>query len=171
MGQTPILVFAYGSNMSLARIRARCPSAKVRGVAELGGHELRWHKSSKDGSGKCDIVSNPASDMTVFGVLYEIQGDDKAALDRAEGKGFGYEEIDIEVLLGAEKVAAKAYRATNTNPALRPYSWYRALVIAGAREHGLPAPYLAHLEAIVADEDPDRERHGENMRLIAEARA
>lgn len=165
------ITFAYGSNMPTARIRDRCPSARSLGVAELRGHELRWHKASKDGSGKCDIVASEAPDASVFGVLFEIAGDEKPALDRAEGKDFGYEEIERDVLCGQKQVKAKAYRATNTDPALQPYTWYRALVIAGAREHGLPAPYVAQLEAVAANDDPDRERHDKSMALIEGAEA
>lgn len=156
--------FAYGSNMPVARLRERCPSARAIGIAELPGHELRWHKRSRDGSSKCDIVASDAA--SVFGVLYEIANGEKSALDSAEGLGAGYEEIEIEVLCGGDPVTAKAYRATDTDPARRPYTWYRALVIAGAKEHGLPAPYIAGLESVPADHDPDHARHDRNMALI-----
>lgn len=156
--------FAYGSNMPAARLRERCPSARAIGIAELPGHELRWHKRSRDGSGKCDIVASDTASM--FGVLYEIANDDKRALDSAEGLGAGYEEIEIEVLCGGHPITAKAYRATDTDPALWPYTWYRALVIAGAKEHSLPASYIARLESVPANQDSDRTRHDRNMALI-----
>lgn len=162
------LTFAYGSNMPRSRIQARCPSARALGAAELCSHKLQWHKLSRDGSGKCDIVASDSPGTSVFGVLYEIANEDKPALDRAEGKGAGYEEIEIDVLCGQETVRAKAYRATNIDPALKPYTWYRALVIAGAKEHGLPAPYIANLETVLVDEDEDRTRHEKNMCLIGE---
>lgn len=165
------VAFAYGSNMPTARIRERCPSARSLGVAELRGHELRWHKASKDGSGKCDILASAAPDASVFGVLFEIAADEKPALDRAEGLGNGYAEIEIDVLCVQELVKAKAYRATNTDPALKPCTWYRALVIAGAKEHGLPAPYVARLESVCANDDLDLERHRKNMALIEGALA
>lgn len=166
MNADSFVSFAYGSNMPIARLRERCPSARAIGIAELPGHELRWHKRSIDGSGKCDIVAVDAPNASVFGVLYEISVREKAALDTAEGLGAGYEEIEIKVISGDSPVTAKAYRATNTDPALRPYTWYRALVIAGAIEHGLPAPYIAGLESVPADEDVDRPRHDRNMALI-----
>lgn len=162
--------FAYGSNMPAARLRERCPSARAIGIAELPGYDLRWHKRSSDGSGKCDIVFSDAG-VSVFGVLYEIAAAEKADLDRAEGLGYGYEEIDIKVHCGGEPLTAKAYRATDTDSALRPYTWYRALVIAGAKEHRLPAAYIAGLESVPADEDADRTRHEERMALIEGGRA
>ncbi|KRD72067.1 gamma-glutamylcyclotransferase family protein [Ensifer sp. Root278] len=168
MSADRFITFAYGSNMPTARIRERCLSVQSLGVAELRGYELRWHKKSKDGSGKCDIVQTDRPDASVFGVLYEIASNEKAGLDKAEGLGAGYDETEIEVFRGADRLRAKAYVATTTDPALTPYSWYRALVIAGAKEHRLPADYIASLEAVPANEDLDRERHAKNMALIGE---
>jgi len=136
MSKEHFIAFAYGSNMFSARLRERCPSARAVGTAELSGHELRWHKvSKKDGSGKCDVVASETSDSSVLGVLYEIPVDEKSGLDRAEGLGAGYEENEVEVLCGGRSIIAKAYRATNIDATLRPNTWYRALVIAGAKEH------------------------------------
>ncbi|MBP7701868.1 MAG: gamma-glutamylcyclotransferase [Phenylobacterium sp.] len=103
--------------------------------------------------------------------VLSLAASEKAPLDRAEGKGFGYDEIEVEVLSGTNPVRAVTYQATNTDPALRPYTWYRALVIAGAKEHGLPASYIAGLESVPADEDSSRARHDEHMALIEGVRA
>ena len=158
--------FAYGSNMPTTRLRERGPSATLVGVAKLKGYELRWHKRSRDGSGKCDIVPATSPEARVLGVLYRIAEYEKRNLDRAEGLGHGYAEIDIEVLCDGTPIAAKAYQATDIDHSLRPYSWYRALVVAGAREHRIPEDYIALLEAVATQEDPDRTRHAMNMRLI-----
>ncbi len=167
-----IITFAYGSNMPTARIRERCPSANALGVAELRGHELRWHKvSKKDGSGKCDIVKSDVEGASVFGVLYEISSGDKSALNRAEGLGHGYDEVQIAVLHNGAEITVAAYKATKTNPAILPYTWYKALAVFGAREHGLPAAYIALLEAAPATEDPNRKRHDKKMRLITGGQA
>lgn len=166
--RTTFRTFAYGSNMLSARLKERCPSAQPLGVAQLPGHELRWLKRSTDGSGKCDVVSVD-SDHAVFGVVYEIAANDKAALDRAEGLGHGYEQKDATVILNGGAVTVSIYFATETEPALKPYTWYKALVVAGAKEHGLPTPYIASLEAIEALEDPDRARHDRNMRMVSAA--
>ncbi len=154
--------------MLSARLKERCSSARPLGVARLPGHELRWHKTSTDGSGKCDVVPGNV-DHTVFGVVYEIDANQKAALDRAEGLGHGYEKKDATVILNGGAVTVSIYFATKTDPALKPHAWYKALVVAGAKEHGLPTPYIASLEAIEASEDPDRARHDRNMRMVSAA--
>ena len=171
MGTDHFITFAYGSNMPTTRIKARCPSARALGVAELPGYELRWHKKSKDGSGKCDIVPTAQPGVSVFGVLYEIAGGEKTDLDRAEGLGLGYDESEIEVHQGAVRLNVKAYVAAATDPTLKPYSWYRDLAIAGAKEHGLPDHYIARLEAVPAEKDANQKRHDENMALIGEVLA
>lgn len=166
MSADTFVTFAYGSNMPVARLHKRCPSARAIGIAQLPGHELRWHKRSIDSSGKCDIVAVDTPHASVFGVLYEIAAHQKTALDKAEGLGAGYEEIEIEVLCDGNPVKATAYQATNTDSTLRPYTWYRALVISGAKEYGLSASYIAGLESSPADEDTDLARHDSNMALI-----
>ena len=160
-----ILVFAYGSNMLSSRIQERCPHARAVGVAGLPGHELAWHKRSKDGSGKCDVVTGDA-DATVFGVVYAVPRQEKGRLDQAEGLGHGYAESRTTVLLNGVAQDVVMYRATDVDPKLRPYTWYHAIVVAGAREHGLSPDYIDRLQATDAKEDPDRERHARNMALV-----
>lgn len=149
MNARRVHTFAYGSNMLSARLKERCPSARALGVAKLPGYELRWHKRSRDGSGKGDIV--PSDDShAVFGVVYEIDASELPALDRAEGRGCGYDRRDLQVILNGKRVTVWAYVATATDSALKPYAWYKAMVVAGAKEHGLPAPYIANLEVVEA---------------------
>lgn len=171
MSAQSFLTFAYGSNMPTARLLKRCPSATPLGVAELPGYELRWHKRSSDKSGKCDIVKSDIVGTRVYGVLYQIASTEKTLLDRAEGVGAGYAEIDVQVHFNGTAMMAKAYQATSTGAGLKPYSWYKAFVLAGAKEHGLPEDYAAQLAAVEAIDDPDRERHDKNMRLIEGALA
>ncbi len=160
-----MLNFAYGSNMSVRRIQARVPGARLIGTARLVGYRLTWHKRSRDGSGKCNIV--PAEGSVVHGVLYEIQESEKPALDKAEGLGHGYEEQTVGVETAGEARDALTYVATDIAEGLRPYTWYKALVVAGAREHDLPPDYVAALEACEATEDPNRTRHRKNMEILA----
>lgn len=164
MRVSTFLYFAYGSNMLSNRLQKRCPSADALGMAELSDHELRWHKRSNDNSGKCDVVA--CLGKRVIGVLYRIDESDKKLLDGAEGLGHGYEEIEVDVLHDGNKVIAKAYQATAIDQSLTPYSWYKALVIAGAQENGLPRDYVEQLKLVVSTDDLDRARHDKEFRLI-----
>lgn len=160
--------FSYGSNMLSGRLKDRCPSARPLGVAQLSGHELRWHKRSRDGSGKCDVVPS-SNGQVVFGVVYEIVESERADLDRAEGCGNGYVRTNVQVNLNGEAVTASTYVATKVDPNIKPYTWYKALVVAGAKEHGLPADYIASLETVEASKDPDCTRHTDSMRIVSAA--
>ncbi len=158
--------FAYGSNMLSSRIQERCPSARALGVAELHGYELSWHKRSKDGSGKCDVVQAKDKSKIVYGVLFEIAESEKRELDKAEGLGNGYEEKQVQVVFEGKSRTATLYSATNTDSSLKPYTWYKAFVVAGAKEHKLPSEYIRQLEAVEATQDPDGKRHERNTQLL-----
>jgi gamma-glutamylcyclotransferase len=142
-----LVYFAYGANMITARIRERVPSATPIGIGYLVGHALRWNKrSSIDGSGKCDAEATDRDDDTVWGVLFTIAAPDKSALDAAEGLDAGYTEKRVKILTEYGPIPAIIYCAVDKDPSLRPYHWYKDLVITGAREHGLPNRYRSRLE-------------------------
>ncbi len=160
--------FAYGSNLLTARLRARVPSARPLGVARLAQQTLEFSKRSwVDGSGKCTIVSGAEHDV-VWGVVFEMDGVDRPALDRAEGLGNGYEEREVLVTLGGEDVEAFTYvvQPSHHQPGLVPWDWYLALVVGGAEEHGLPDEYVAGVRAQAADTDPDEERAARMWALV-----
>jgi gamma-glutamylcyclotransferase (GGCT)/AIG2-like uncharacterized protein YtfP len=158
--------FAYGSNMLRNRLRERVPSAEPIGVARLTGHRLAWHKVSTDGSGKCDIVPGSPGDE-VWGVLFEIDPEHKADLDRIEGVGEGYESVRVVLDMDGTPLEAETYRAIAVDSELRPYGWYKALVVAGARENGLTEAYVQTLDGVPAVRDTDAERRRRNSALLA----
>ena len=158
--------FAFGSNMSSRRLKARVPSARVIGPGVLPGHRLAFHKVSKDGSAKCDIL--PSGSDRVQGVLFEIDEAEKPLLDRAEGLGDGYEQKTVDVLLpSAVTERAFTYFATRVDAGLQPYSWYKRHVLEGAREARLPPAYIEMLEQFEAVEDPDREREARELAIYS----
>ncbi len=159
-----VLSFAYGSNMLAARLRQRVPGARLLGPAMLPGHGLRWHKAGADGSGKCDVVASPHEQ--VHGVLWLIPQAQKALLDAAEGLGQGYTERRLTVLHAGREHLAWTYCALQVQDGLLPYAWYHALVLAGAREQGLPAAYCAALAAQAVRPDPDAGRDQRHRLLL-----
>jgi cation transport regulator ChaC len=163
------LYFAYGSNLLAARLKERTPSARACGVGVLPWYELRWHKEGNDGSGKCDIVHAPTSTGHVQGVVYEIDKHEKPALDAAESLGVGYSEKQLEVQLSGRSVHAWAYMALRTRADVVPFTWYKALVVAGARQSGLDAAYIQALEAVVGKADVDLSREARHRRLLGAA--
>ena len=163
-----ILNFSYGSNLLGRRMTQRVPSARPVETAVLRGFELRWHKVGQDGSAKCDIVASAAPGGLVHGVVYELAAAEKHFLDAAEGLGRGYEEMQVglETASGAH-IHAWTYYATDKDADLLPFTWYKALVLAGALERGLPSDYIDRLRAVAAIEDPDPRRAALNGALAA----
>lgn len=153
-----ILNFSYGSNMLRRRIAQRVPSARFVHTATLEGYVLRWHKTGQDGSGKCDIVKTSEAGACVHGVVYELAAIEKPRLDAAEGLGHGYDEMQVSLGYASGSTTAWTYCATAIDTSLRPYSWYKALVVAGAREHGLPGDYIDWLDRVSALDDTDADR-------------
>ena len=160
------LYFAYGSNVLTERLQTRCLSARVHGLAVATGYSLEVIKRSKDKSGKATLVKStqPGVKSTqpgqqVFGVLFEIENGDRSALDKAEGKGSGYDRIDdfiVNMLPDMTQAQVTTYLASCSavDDGLKPYDWYLALVIAGALQHNLPHTRIARLRKVAYIEDP-----------------
>jgi gamma-glutamylcyclotransferase len=152
--------FAYGSNMSLSRLRERVPSAEVVGCFALNGYDLRFHKSSRDRSGKCDAYFTSDTGNTIYGALFKIAQSEKSALDKAEGLGYGYDEKEVTVTAhDGSSITATTYIATDIDENLKPYSWYVNHVLVGANERLLPQDYIeAKINSVEVVEDSDKER-------------
>lgn len=157
-----ILYFAYGSNMHSARLYYRAPNSHVRFVAHLPRHRLYFHKLSADGSAKCNALFTGVATDAVVGVIYEIPTNEKLNLNRAEGLGFGYHEESLNVVSpDGEEIQVCTYIADNAaiRNNLKPYSWYKDFVLAGAEEHRLPSEYVdSRIRAVLAILDPDKTR-------------
>ena len=162
--------FAYGSNMLVQRLRShdRAPSAKFLTIGKLPGHVLKFHKRSKDSSGKCNALEtgNPLDE--VYGVVFDIDEADKPDLDRAEGRGKGYEEkmVHLNSPNGSQSTHTYLADADYIDDSLLPYSWYKDLVVAGAKQHSLPPEYIRQLQAVEAQEDPDSERANRERQIL-----
>lgn len=156
--------FAYGSNLLTGRLTdpLRAPSAVALGVASAPGFVMRFHKIGTDGSGKCTLIPTGDDADVVYGVLYEFAPVDLPRLDREEGVHLGgYARSSVRVrLLDGKTAEAMTYIAGDRylDATCVPFDWYRDLVVAGAREHGLPPAYVRELERPAAAPDPDATR-------------
>ena len=152
--------FGYGSNMLTDKLKRkdRCPSAVKIDVARTNEYTLKFHKVSKDGSGKGDMAFTGSETDELYGVVFSIDESEKPKLDKAEGvPSYKPKEIVVE---GKAKgpLRVVAYYATNINKDLKPYHWYKGQTVDGAKEHGLPPDYIKKIEAFESIPDPDKER-------------
>ena len=167
-----VVYFAYGSNMSTVRLRERMPSCEPLGIATLPGHALRFHKRSKDKSGKCNAFATNDG-QSVVGVLFSFDPAERARLDRAEGVGHGYEHATVTVINGEgrrRKVLTYLASPDAIDDALKPYSWYKDFVLSGCAEHALPADYIAaYVQSVEAAADPDTVRDARERTKLSAA--
>ena len=84
---------AYGSNLNVRQMRARCPRATILGTAMLDGWELLF-KGSKTGS---YLTIEEKSGGKVPVVIWEVAPSDERSLDCYEGFPNFYYKKDIKV--------------------------------------------------------------------------
>lgn len=135
--------FAYGSNMDVAAMAARCPSSKLVGVARLARHRFFIMDN-----GYASVARDPSRD--VHGLLWDIALADMRPLDAYESVATGlYAKIPQTVILpsgGARR--ALVYVGGSTAPG-RPRPGYMEGVLDAARKAGLPEAYLRDLARLV----------------------
>ena len=126
---------------------------------------LRFHKRGyRDFSGKCNLLPCPSG--LAYVAIYEISVAEMALLDRSEGAGAGYDRAAITVDGFGECVTYLA-AATHINEALRPLSWYKALVLVGCERLTFPDQYIEAVRDIPALQDGESDRHSAHMQLVA----
>ena len=139
--------FAYGSNIAEDVMAGISPRHRCLGVASLPGFRMAFtRRSVRTGTGVADVV--PDAESTVWGVLYEIDDGDIAALDRKEGNGWAYVRQPVVVRLGADDVEHQAvtYVVAKKEPSeVPPDPEYLGGIISAARQRGLPDEYVAQM--------------------------
>jgi len=145
--------FAYGSNMSARQMATRCPGATAYGPARLEGYRLAFDLPSRHWGGwVADVLPEPGS--TVWGVLWRLHPEHWAILDDYEDVDEQrYRRLTLEVVSAdGWPVRAQLYRVVTPRGEGRPSARYLATLLEGAREHGLPAEYVAWLQSLASEE-------------------
>ena len=162
-----ILYFAYGTNMFSRRLKETiAPSAVAIDIGFVQGRRFSFGKVSRDGSGKCDIEATNNAKDRAYGVLYRINAKEKSDLGEAEGLGIGYSEANVQIVTATGTQTAMTFVASYKEAPLRPYQWYRAMVITGATEHGLPSEYIEWLRTFEAQADANTDRRTARESLL-----
>ncbi len=148
------------------RIMERVPSAELLGVAKHGNYELKFHKRSNDGSSKCNMFSSESG--LVYGAIYKLKPEHKNELDRFEGKGYGYIDKQITIVHNENEYTCFTYIAQQSHIVdnLKPYHWYKQLVVLGAQYLQFPDTYISSIKEVPSIEDPDESRRREKDELI-----
>ncbi|HEV8149602.1 MAG TPA: gamma-glutamylcyclotransferase family protein [Gemmatimonadales bacterium] len=133
--------FAYGANLDPVHMGECCPTARWLGTAILAGHGFRIAAA-----GYGNAVAAPGE--TVYGVLWELEPADEAALDAFEGMGEGlYRKAHTTVCSAdGEELSAMLYLPTDSAPG-RPVAGYLERIIEVAKSLAFPAGYVEELQA------------------------
>ncbi|HYC54670.1 MAG TPA: gamma-glutamylcyclotransferase [Candidatus Binatia bacterium] len=140
--------FAYGSNMQRATFRERRALSPAEvSVGWLEGYALCFDIPVGPGlRGVANLAR--ADDSRVWGVLYLLNAEQHAHLDRTEGVSAGVYRrmlVPIQTQYGST-VEAETYISELRDPARRPSHRYLSLLLDGARENALPDGYIHALE-------------------------
>ncbi len=147
------LYFSFGSNLDVERLHIHCPSARFVLPARLAGHRLAFSIESRNTwhGGVADVLPSP--DDEVWGALWAIAGEHSRALDEQEGvfrEPPAYRRYPVTVTTAAgDSVSCRCYRVVAPDPdGFAPSPAFIDTLLRGARAVGLPADYVARLEAI-----------------------
>jgi gamma-glutamylcyclotransferase (GGCT)/AIG2-like uncharacterized protein YtfP len=134
------LYFAYGSNMSRAGMRRRCPAAQAVGTARLIGWQFIVMRQ-----GYASIVRS--SGAVVHGVLWRLSARDLAVLDCYEGLASGlYRRCTLCVRHGPRMVPALIYIGRSALAGRPTATFQRDVVLPARDEWQLPRDYVARLQ-------------------------
>jgi gamma-glutamylcyclotransferase (GGCT)/AIG2-like uncharacterized protein YtfP len=147
------LYFAYGANMDVAGMAARCPRSKALGVARLARHRLAIMRE-----GWLTVARDARSD--VHGVLWDLSLADVGALDRFEDVPTRlYTKIVQPVLTPQGPKRALVYVGANSGPGRADPDYIAEVLLAARRWRLAPAGIaayerLAHEAGVKTDAPP-----------------
>lgn len=142
--------FAYGSNMSIERMKDRTGAIRQHITSRLKGFRLVFNKRADDGGVFANFEPNESSE--VWGVAYLCDPKAMKTLDRKEGvTGGHYKRIKIQVEGSAgELIRCVTYVAGDkfVCEAAAPAKDYLQHLLDGARDHNLPSLYIDFIKEL-----------------------
>ncbi len=121
------LYIAYGSNLNLAQMVARCPSASVYAKGVLNNWELMYRGNKANSH--ATIIRKQGSTVPVL--VWEIQPTDEHRLDIYEGYPHYYFKKDIMVTIAGKKKKAMVYIMDEKQLPGRPSTQYVQTILQG----------------------------------------
>uniref|UniRef100_A0A2C9LSG9 gamma-glutamylcyclotransferase n=1 Tax=Biomphalaria glabrata TaxID=6526 RepID=A0A2C9LSG9_BIOGL len=156
------LYFAYGSNMSLGRMRQFIPQANPIGPGQLLDHSLGFTTPLDEefrrqwGGAPANVYRKQG--QSVWGVVYDVAETQFSVMDKLEQ---GYQRVLLPVLVNEVVEEMWLYklfeeRFEDREQAVpKPGRQYMRLLIEGARQHALPREYIEFLGAIETEGNAD----------------
>jgi phage replication-related protein YjqB (UPF0714/DUF867 family)/gamma-glutamylcyclotransferase (GGCT)/AIG2-like uncharacterized protein YtfP len=151
----PHAYFAYGSNLNVSQMAQRCPDAADPRPARLADHD--WLINER---GVATV--EPFDGAHVHGVLWQLNDQDLATLDSAEGVPVRYRRDRLVVHTDDGPAEAWVYIDHRVDPG-PPRPGYLERIIDGARHHGLPTRWVDFLTRWDPAHWPHRAEAGDSV--------
>jgi len=151
--------FAYGSNMDTNDLQKWCihhgkdfPVNNFTCTAFLEDYKLVFNYFSRGRNGGAANIMESQGDI-VYGIIFQINENDRATLRVKEGHPKYYHEISVTVksLLDQKKIHAITYKVVNkkeTETHQKTTIEYMNLILKNAKEYNFPKDYIQYLESI-----------------------
>lgn len=166
------LVFQYGSNMSVTRLNGKdrlAGDAKPVCIARTTEtFELAFTVwSNLNDCAAADLVPSQ-SGRSVYGVVYEIpdallhrdtaKEQKRKSLDAIEGEGINYVRRTVNLMgVDGQKINAITYVAKDRKTDLKTSSPYVQHILAGLKEHEIPAEYRDYVHSRIIENNCELE--------------
>jgi gamma-glutamylcyclotransferase (GGCT)/AIG2-like uncharacterized protein YtfP len=141
--------FAYCTLLDRDEMARFCPNAVPGDVGRVSGWRVEFASYASERGG-CNLA--PEAGHDIHGIIYDLSDEEMTGLDTISGvpQGF-YERIDVDVTTeDGHVIPAITYIIPSPAGPFRPSETYVRPILAGAHAVGLPAGYVAELEATVA---------------------
>ena len=133
------LYVAYGSNLNIAQMKYRCPTAKFYGVGKTQDYELQFKGYPR--SAFATIAPKDGASVPV--AVWEIQPQDERSLDTYEGYPTHYFKQDAPVQLdGGKEISAMVYIMNLKMQFGMPSEHYYQTVYDGYKDCNLDTDFL-----------------------------
>ena len=138
MKKEKTLYIAYGSNLNIAQMRMRCPTAQPIAKTSLKDYRLVFQGMLQ--GAHANVIPAPGESVPV--VIWEISRADEKSLDRYEGVAGGYYTKEyMTIKVNGRKRQALIYIMTPHDYGL-PNDYYLGIIEQGYRDFNLDARVL-----------------------------
>jgi hypothetical protein len=136
--------FGYASNLQVSTVEQRIGN-KIENYTEgrLIDYGFRFNRKNSDGSARANIIASDSED--VFGVVYQIDEKHRNKLLQSEP---GYRLITVPIETEQGNVSAFTFISDSDDEDIHPGKEYLNAILAGAKEHSLPAEYIDFIKSM-----------------------
>ncbi len=132
------LYVAYGSNLHLAQMAARCPSATIYSTGRLNNWVLLYR--GREGNAHATIARKKGSSVPVL--VWNIEPSDERRLDMYEGYPRYYFKRNVMVDIRGQKKKAMVYIMDLRQRPASPSPGYVETIQQGYKDNGFDMAFL-----------------------------